>query len=149
MNRPITILYVDDDPDYRIQLEDVWEENRLTNELHCLEDVKELMRYLRRSGRYAELSDAPLPGMILMELNMPDGCDALQDIKADPHQRAITTMVLTTSQARKEDILRAYDLGVDSFIAKPVTIHSLVNLVLASGKYRLEIVSHPPQESAV
>jgi len=147
MNRngkPITILYADDDAEDRMLVADAWAENRLANQLHFVEDGEELMDYLRRRGKYTHLFDQPLPGMILLDLNMPrkDGREALQEIKADPGLRAIPVVVLTTSKA-EEDILRAYDLGVNSFILKPVTFESLVDITKILGKYWFEVVALP------
>ena len=118
--KPITILYADDDAEDRMLVKDAWAENRLANELHFVEDGEELMDYLRRRGQYTHLANQPLPGMVLLDLNMPrkDGREALQEIKADPRLRSIPVVILTTSKA-EEDILRAYDLGVNSFILKP------------------------------
>ena len=106
----ITILLADDDPDDRKLTQDAFVENRLVNVLHCVEDGEELMEYLRRQGRYVDQKDAPLPGLILLDLNMPrkDGREALKEIKADPELRRIPIVVLTTSKA-EEDILRTYD----------------------------------------
>jgi CheY-like chemotaxis protein len=147
--RPITILYADDDPEDRMLIRDAWQESRLANELHCVEDGEELMDYLHRRGKYAALAGSPLPGMILLDLNMPkkDGREALQEIKSDPTLRSIPTIVLTTSKTG-EDILRAYDLGVNSFIVKPVTFQSLVGLTLALSKYWFEIVELPGAAAA-
>ena len=147
--RPVTILYADDDPEDRMLIQDAWQESRLANELHCVEDGEELMDYLHRRGKYASLAGSPLPGMILLDLNMPkkDGREALQEIKSDPTLRSIPTIVLTTSKTG-EDILRAYDLGVNSFIVKPVTFQSLVGLTLALSKYWFEIVELPGAAAA-
>ena len=133
--KPITILYADDDAEDRMLVKDAWAENRLANELHFVEDGEELMDYLRRRGQYTHLANQPLPGMVLLDLNMPrkDGREALQEIKADPRLRSIPVVILTTSKA-EEDILRAYDLGVNSFILKPVTFESLVELVRTLSK---------------
>jgi CheY-like chemotaxis protein len=146
IGKPITILYADDDAEDRMLVRDAWAENRLANELHFVEDGEELMDYLRRRGQYANLTDLPLPGMILLDLNMPrkDGREALQEIKADPRLRSIPVVVLTTSKA-EEDILRAYDLGVNSFILKPVTFQSLVDLTLTLSKYWFEVVELPSE----
>jgi len=146
IGKPITILYADDDAEDRMLVKDAWAENRLANELHFVEDGEELMDYLRRRGKYANLGDLPLPGMILLDLNMPrkDGREALQEIKADPRLRSIPVVVLTTSKA-EEDILRAYDLGVNSFILKPVTFQSLVDLTLTLSKYWFEVVELPSE----
>src|SRR3984885_11617455 len=121
-SRPIIILYADDDPEDRMLVKDAWAESHLANELHFVEDGEELLDYLNQRGKFASLAGSPLPGMILLDLNMPkkDGREALQEIKADQRLRSIPVVVLTTSKA-EEDILRAYDLGVNSFILKPVT----------------------------
>jgi CheY-like chemotaxis protein len=147
--KPIIILYADDDAEDRMLVKDAWEENRLANELHCVEDGEELMDYLHRRGKYSGLAGSPLPGLILLDLNMPrkDGTEALREIKADPRLRSIPTVVLTTSKA-EEDIVRAYDLGVNSFIVKPVTFPSLLELTLAISKYWFEIVELPLKEAA-
>jgi CheY-like chemotaxis protein len=147
--RPITVLYADDDPEDRMLVKEAWQESRLANELHFVEDGEELLDYLHRRGKYIALADTPLPGMILLDLNMPrmDGREALQHLKADPRLRLIPTVVLTTSKA-EEDIFRAYDLGVNSFIVKPVTFKSLVDLTLAFGRYWFEIVELPPRDQA-
>jgi CheY-like chemotaxis protein len=150
MNRfgkPITILYADDDAEDRMLVKEAWEENRMANELHFVEDGEELLDYLRRNGKYADLNSS-LPGMILLDLNMPrkDGREALQEIKADPRLRSIPVVVLTTSKA-EEDILRAYDLGVNSFILKPVTFESLVEITRTLSKYWFEVVELPPSSA--
>ena len=147
--RPITILYADDDPEDRMLLLDAWQESRVANELHSVEDGEQLMDYLFRRGNYEHLAGAPLPGMILLDLNMPrkDGREALREIKSDPQLRRIPVIVLTTSKA-EEDIFRAYDLGVNSFIVKPVTFKSLVEVTQTSGRYWLEIVELPGHELA-
>jgi CheY-like chemotaxis protein len=146
IGKPITILYADDDVEDRMLVKDAWAENRLANELHFVEDGEELMDYLRRRGQYTHLSGEPLPGMILLDLNMPrkDGREALQEIKADPRLRSIPVVILTTSKA-EEDILRAYDLGVNSFILKPVTFDSLVDITRTLSKYWFEVVELPAE----
>jgi len=140
----ITILLADDDPDDRQLTRDAFAENRLVNELHCVEDGEELMDYLHRRGRYSGLDGEPLPGLILLDLNMPrkDGREALKEIKADPNLRRLPIVVLTTSKA-EEDILRSYDLGVNSYVTKPVTFKSLVELIKVLGQYWFEVVKLP------
>ena len=142
----IIILYAEDDPEDRMLVEDAMEESRLANELHFVEDGEELMDYLHRRGKYTELSNKPLPGLILLDLNMPnkDGREALEEIKADPDLRRIPIVVLTTSKA-EEDILRTYDMGVGGFVVKPVTFESLVYVMKSVTRYWFEIVEQPPQ----
>lgn len=141
----ITILMADDDPDDQLLVQDAFDEIRLANPLEFVEDGIELMDYLHRRGAYAHLAGTPLPGLILLDLNMPrkDGREALGEIKHDPVLRAIPIIVLTTSNA-EEDILRTYDLGTNSFIIKPVTFDKLVEIIRKVTQYWLEIVRLPP-----
>jgi CheY-like chemotaxis protein len=144
--KPITILMADDDADDRRLTKDALEENRLANDLRFVENGEELLEYLRHQGKYADEEAAPRPGLILLDLNMPrkDGRTALKEIKADPILRQIPVTVLTTSKA-DEDIFRSYDLGVNSYIVKPVTFEALVDILQTLEKYWFEIVELPPE----
>ncbi len=108
--------------------------------------VEQLLDYLNRRGRWANPADAPRPGVVLLDLNMPrmDGREALAAIKADPALRRIPIVVLTTSRA-EADVLRSYDLGANSFITKPVTFGGLVEAMRVLGRYWIEIVELPPE----
>ena len=143
--RPITILLADDDADDRLLTREALAENHLANDLREVRDGEELLDYLHRRGAYAAPEAAPRPGLILLDLNMPkvDGREALQLIKAHPALRAIPIVVLTTSQI-EEDIFRTYELGVNSFISKPVTFTGLVAAMQAIGRYWFEIVDLLP-----
>jgi CheY-like chemotaxis protein len=90
------------------------------------------------------MSDSPRPGLILLDLNMPkkDGREALKEIKADPELRKIPVVVLTTSKA-DSDVGRIYDLGANSFISKPVSFDSLVEVMKVLGRYWFEVVELP------
>jgi CheY-like chemotaxis protein len=145
-SKSIIMMYAEDDPEDRMLLKDAWEESDLSNELHFVEDGEALMDYLFRRGKYAELSGQPLPGLILLDLNMPkkDGREALGEIKSDPNLRRIPIVVLTTSR-EEEDIIRSYDMGVSGFIIKPVTFESLCEMIKGVSKYWFEIVELPPQ----
>ena len=144
----ITILMADDDPEDRMLAKEAMEMARLANDLRFVEDGEELMDYLYRRRRYADLTDSPRPGLILLDLNMPrlDGREALNEIKADPVLRRIPIVVLTTSKA-EEDIFRTYDLGASSFVTKPVTFEGLVTVMQAIKMYWFDIVRLPPDES--
>lgn len=142
--RPITILVADDDADDRKLTQEAFEESRLANDLRFVEDGEELLDYLHQRGKYAG-KDVPLPGLILLDLNMPrkDGREALQEIKADPRLRNIRIIIMTTSKA-EQDIVRSYSLSAASYITKPVTFEQLVDVVKTIGKYWLQIVELPP-----
>ncbi len=142
--KPVTILMADDDPEDVLLAEDALSEARLANEFRAVSDGEELLDYLHRRGRYADAADSPRPGLILLDLNMPrkNGFEALTEIKQDPSLRRIPVIILTTSRA-EEDICRGYDLGVNSFISKPVSFAGLVHAMKTVGKYWFEIVEHP------
>ena len=142
--KPITILVAEDDEDDRLLMQEALEENRLANDLYFVEDGEELMDYLHHQGKYNDRTSAPRPSLILLDLNMPrkDGREALKEIKEDPSLRQIPIVVLTTSKA-EEDILRTYDLGVSSFITKPVGFDSMVQIMKTIGTYWFEIVELP------
>ncbi|HET6566784.1 MAG TPA: response regulator [Rhodothermales bacterium] len=144
----VVILLADDDPDDRMLTTRALKRNRLANDIKTVEDGEELMDYLRRRNRYADLVTSPCPGLILLDLNMPrkDGREALQEIKSDPSLRRIPVVVLTTSEA-DQDILRSYDLGVNAFVTKPVTFEGLANAIKRLGDFWFEIVKLPPQNS--
>lgn len=145
--KAITILLADDDPDDRMLTKDAFEESRLRNNFEMVEDGEELMDYLRHRGKYSGADARPLPGLILLDLNMPrkDGREALKEIKGCLELRRIPVVVLTTSKA-EEDILKTYDLGVNSFVVKPVTFNALVDVLKTIGKYWFEIVHLPNEE---
>jgi CheY-like chemotaxis protein len=131
----------DDDKEDCSLMEEALREARLANDLHFVHDGEQLMDYLRRRGSHG---DAPRPGLILLDLNMPrkDGREALIEIKADPALRRILVVVLTTSRAT-EDVAQSYDLGISGFVVKPVTIEAMAKTVATVGCYWLEIVELP------
>ncbi len=147
--KPITILMADDDEDDRLMAEEAMQEARLLNEVHFVKDGVELMEYLCYQGEFNH-QNAPRPDLILLDLNMPrkDGREALKEIKADPELRQIPIVVLTTSKA-DEDIYRTYDLGVNSYITKPVTFEGLVEVMKSLTSYWFNIVRLPLQSVSV
>ena len=143
MHPPVVILLADDDPDDRAFTMRALRQNRLSNDVHTVEDGEELMDFLYRRGNY---TTAPRPDVILLDLNMPrmDGREALEQIKTDASLRKIPVVVLTTSEA-DQDILQTYDLGVNAFVTKPVTFDGLVSAIKAMSDFWFEIVRLPPQ----
>jgi CheY-like chemotaxis protein len=145
----VTILLADDDEEDRAMTVGALRERRVANDIRCVGDGEELSDYLFQRGIYANAEDAPKPGLILLDLNMPkkDGREVLAEIKADPGLRSIPVVVLTTSKA-EEDVTRTYELGVNSFITKPVTFEGLVGAMEAFSRYWLEIVELPHGHAA-
>ena len=143
---PITILVCDDDEDDRMLTQQALEDAHISNSLRFVEDGEQLLDYLYQRGAFAgETGKAPRPGLILLDLNMPklDGREALKTIKDDPTLSDIPVVVLSTSRL-DEDVARSYQLGVNSFITKPVTFTGLVEAMNVLGRYWLEIVELPP-----
>jgi len=140
---PITILLADDDPEDCMLAQDALAESKLANQLHVVQDGEELLDYLYQRGKY-DATNAPRPGLILLDLNMPrlDGREALARIKSDANLRAIPVVVLTTSKA-EEDIYRTYDLGANSYITKPVSFEGLVGVTRTLADYWFGIVKLP------
>ena len=145
-SQPIRIVVADDDADDRMMIKDAFEESKLGNPVDFVEDGVELMEYLGRKGKWTHLANQPFPGFILMDLNMPrkDGRTVLKEIKESSELHRIPIVILTTSKA-EEDIIRTYNLGVNSFICKPVSFDKLVDIVKTVGHYWIEIVALPPE----
>jgi CheY-like chemotaxis protein len=142
----IVILMADDDEDDVLLTSKALKKGKLLNTLFSVSNGEELLDYLLRRGTYEGANDAiaPLPGLILLDLNMPkkDGREALREIKAHPQLQDIPIVVFTTSKA-EEDIYRTYKLGVNSFVTKPVTFEKLIEVMQALGKYWFEVVTLP------
>ena len=140
----VTIVMADDDDDDRMLTREALRDSHLLNRFDEVADGQELMDYLRRRGAYANLAGTPLPGLILLDLNMPrkDGREALKEIKLDPDLRRIPVVILTTSKL-EQDVAQTYDLGVNSFIVKPVSISDLAETMSAFSQYWLKIVQLP------
>lgn len=145
-NKSITILMADDDPEDVMFAKEALDEARLLNRFYAVSDGEELLDFLKRRGKYSNPEDSPRPGLILLDLNMPrkNGFEALEEIKRDPNLRRIPVVVLTTSRT-EEDVYRSYDLGVNSFISKPVSFDGLVSAMKVLGQYWFEIVVRPEQ----
>ena len=142
----ICILMADDDDDDFLLTKKALKESHLINDLHRVKDGEELLQYLRNEDGFT--NQHCRPGVILLDLNMPkmDGREALKELKSDPKLRDIPVVVFTTSKA-EEDIIRSYQLGVNSFITKPVKFDNLIQVMAALGRYWFEIVELPQKES--
>lgn len=145
--KSLVILMADDDADDRLLAKDALAECKLPCELQFVENGEELIDYLKRRGKFEQPGESPRPGLILLDLNMPkkDGREALKEIKSDPEFRKIPVVVLTTSKA-DTDIGRIYELGANSFISKPVSFDSLVEVMRSLSHYWFEIVELPTKQ---
>jgi CheY-like chemotaxis protein len=145
---PVTVRIVvaDDDADDRMMIKEAFEESKLSNPVDFVEDGIQLLEYLNRQGQFAHLAGQPYPGFILLDLNMPrmDGRTVLKEIRESENLHRIPIVILTTSKA-EQDIIKTYNLGVNSFICKPVSFDKLVDIVKTVGHYWIEIVALPPE----
>jgi CheY-like chemotaxis protein len=139
----MTILIADDDTDDRLFMDKALRQSGYTQNVQFVEDGEELMEYLRREGRYNE-HNAPWPNLLILDLNMPrkNGFQALNEIKDDPQLRRLPVVVMTTSSA-DEDVLKTYNLGVNSFVTKPFNFNRLVEMVGALKTYWIDTVKLP------
>jgi two-component system, response regulator len=142
-NNHISILMADDDPDDRMLMQEALAENKIANSIYFVENGEELLDYLNKTGKYKN-EKCVTPGIIFLDLNMPkvDGRQALKHLKADPLLRKIPIIILTTSKAEL-DILESYELGVNSFISKPVRFDELVEVTREISTYWFGTVSLP------
>ncbi len=140
----ILILMADDDEEDQMFAQEAFEESGLRHELRFVEDGEALVSYLDACLDLSGPKTQSLPHLILLDLNMPrkDGREALREIKANPQLRHIPVIVLTTSSSDC-DIYRSYDIGANSYITKPVTFESLVDILNTLGKYWFSVVQLP------
>lgn len=140
----VTILCAEDDMDDRLLLQDALAASDSGIKIRFVDDGLELLDYLRRRGDWIDPTDSPTPSLVLLDLNMPrmDGRQALVALKADPILRRIPVVVLTTSGA-DSDVARSYDDGANSYLVKPVTFRSLVEVMRELSRYWFEVATLP------
>jgi len=137
----IDVLLVEDDPGDVLMTQEAFEYHKIGNRLHVVEDGVEAIAFLRRTGEHAE---APRPGLILLDLNLPrkDGREVLAEIKSDPDLCDIPVVVLTTSSA-DEDILRSYKLHANAYVTKPVNFNRFIEVVRQIDQFFVTVVTLP------
>lgn len=137
----IEILLVEDNPaDVRLTIE-AFKDSKITNHVSVVNDGEEAMDFLHKRGKYA---DEIRPDLILLDLNLPkkDGREVLSEIKADPGLKTIPVIVLTTSDA-DQDVWKAYDAGVNSYITKPLNLEQFIRICHSIKDFWLMIVKLP------
>lgn len=138
---PIEILLVEDSPgDVRLTREAL-RDAKVQNNLHVALDGIEAMKFLGRAGTNAE---TPRPDLILLDLNLPrmSGREVLEQIKQDASLKSIPVVILTTSAA-EEDIVRSYQLHANCYITKPVDLEQFIKVVKTIDNFWLAIVKLP------
>jgi CheY-like chemotaxis protein len=139
--RQIEVLLVEDDPGDVLMTKEAFEDYKLSNQLHVVNDGAEAMDFLRQQGDHA---DAPRPDLVLLDLNLPrmDGREVLQAIKSDPGLASIPVVVLTTSEA-EEDVLRSYSLHANAYVTKPVDFERFIQVVRQIDEFFVTVVRLP------
>ncbi|GLP65166.1 MULTISPECIES: response regulator [unclassified Streptomyces] len=138
---PIDVLLVEDDPGDELMTREAFEDNKIGNTLHVVRDGEEALDFLYRRGDH---TDAPEPDLILLDLNLPkyDGRQVLEKIKSDPELSHIPVVVLTTSAA-EEDILRSYKLHANAYVTKPVDLDQFIAAVRQIDDFFVQVVRLP------
>ncbi|MFF1546065.1 response regulator [Streptomyces sp. NPDC058291] len=138
---PVDVLLVEDDPGDELMTREAFEDNKIGNTLHVVRDGEEALDFLYRRGGHA---DAPRPDLILLDLNLPkyDGRQVLETIKSDPDLSHIPVVVLTTSAA-EEDILRSYRLHANAYVTKPVDLDQFIAAVRQIDDFFVQVVRLP------
>jgi CheY-like chemotaxis protein len=128
----ITILYVEDEDTDVMLLQHVLAKAGISNPLQTVKDGKAAKDYLAGDGRFADRNAYPLPGVVLLDLNLPywSGFEVLEWIRQQPQLRRLPVLVFTSS-SRPDDIARAYDAGANAYLVKPNALAELASLVLA------------------
>jgi len=136
-----SILMAEDNPDDVIITKRAWKKGQIQNPLHIVNNGEEAIEFLHKKGSY---TDAPTPSLILLDLKMPrmDGFEVLSILKGDNQFRTIPIIVLTTSD-RDIDIKRAYRLGCNSYICKPVNFEKFKKVLMEIQQYWLILCKIP------
>ncbi|MGH3854714.1 MAG: response regulator [Pseudonocardiaceae bacterium] len=137
----VHVLLVEDDPGDVLLTQEAFEHHRIRNPLHVVSDGAAALRFLHRESEHA---DAPRPGLILLDLNLPlmNGREVLAEIKSDERLRSIPVVVLTTSQA-EEDIVRSYDLHANAYVTKPVDFTRFMEVIRQIDDFFVTVVRLP------
>jgi CheY-like chemotaxis protein len=138
---PIEVLLVEDSVgDVRLTRE-AFKDAKVHINLHVAADGYDAMAFLKRERQYV---DAPRPDLILLDLNLPkkDGREVLKEIKESPTLAIIPVVILTTS-ASEEDILRTYQLHANCYITKPVDLEGFLKVVKSIDTFWLSVVKLP------
>lgn len=130
MTRTINILYAEDNEHDIIATKRAWKKYGIENTLHIVKDGEECLDFLYRRGQYSDPVSAPMPFLLLLDLNMPklDGLGVLREIKKNDALKHIHVVVLTTSNLDK-DRVESYNLGVQSYIMKPVGFQNFAEAI--------------------
>ena len=140
-SRVIDVLLVEDDEGDVLMTKEAFEYHKIRNRLHVVSDGDQALQFLRRTGPF---EDAPRPGLILLDVNLPrrSGLEVLAELKQDQELLVIPVVMLTTSRA-EEDILRSYSLHANAFVTKPVDFEHFIEAIRQIDNFFLTLVCLP------
>ena len=147
--RPQTLLVVEDsDDDFHATVR-AFKKAGLSNPVQRCTNGDQALDYLFRRGEFADPAKYAMPGLILLDLNLPgtDGREVLRVLKADPDLRSLPVIVLTTSSA-EQDVQRCYDYGANSYMQKPVDLQGFVVAITRLKEFWFEVAVLPKEEGA-
>lgn len=144
MTNDVEILLVEDNPNDVELAVHAFERNRIANHVQVVRDGAEALDFLFCRGEFASRQNHPHPRLVLLDLKLPkvDGLEVLRQIKADARTRTIPVVMLTSSREER-DIVESYQMGVNSYIVKPVDFEQFTNSVQQLGLYWL-LLNQPP-----
>jgi two-component system, response regulator len=139
----VEILLVEDNPIDAELTTRALKSGGLANHLLWVKDGQQALDFMFRHGEYAGREDT-VPRLVLLDLKMPkvDGIEVLRAFKADERTKRIPVVVMTSSQ-EEQDVAQSYDLGVNSYVVKPVDFNALVDFARQAGYYWLAINRTP------
>jgi DNA-binding response OmpR family regulator len=142
--KPQAILLAEDDDNDFFFLQRAFEEAKIACPLLRVRDGQEAMNYLEGQGEYADRVKHPLPYILLLDLKMPrkNGFDVLSWVRAHSRLRRLPIIVLTSSK-EEPDVNRAYDLGVNTYLVKPIKFEGLVDMMRAMDLYWFTVAEKP------
>ena len=145
---PVEILLIEDNPDDVELTLRSFDKHKLSNRVDVVRDGAEALEYVFRTGRYANRPVEGPPKVILLDLKLPmvDGLEVLRQLKTHPDLHRIPVVVLTSSQEER-DVVESYELGVNSYIVKPVNFEQLTETARVLGFYWLLLNQAPPSPS--
>ena len=138
---PADVLLVEDDPADVLMVKEAFSQHEISSALHVVTDGEQALEFLHHEGEFGQ---APRPGLILLDLNLPrrNGLEVLAEIRADNELAAIPVVMLTTSRAQ-EDIKRSYQMHANAFITKPSDIDEFVAAIAEVDDFFLRLAQRP------
>jgi len=149
MDQIVDVLLVEDNPDDVALALHAFKKNNFSNRVHVVRDGAEALEYIFCTGAYAGRKIEQVPKFILLDLKLPkvDGLEVLKRIKSDPRTKN-TPVVMMTSSREESDLITSYQLGVNSYIVKPVDFQQFVEATRTLGLYWLLLNEAPSSTSA-